>query len=102
MSHKSTLRLKLEQLGWDKRSIDRAVMYQINHKTLTDEDVIEYYTQPKELPFSVKCRQAGVNYESARRYKLAHRELTDKQVIEYYLSGKNINLSEKCRRAGIY
>lgn len=56
------------------------------------------------IPFTEKCRQAGINHGNAKAYKLAHPELTDEQVIEM-ISNQETNgepsLRSLCIKLGV-
>lgn len=65
-----------------------AYRYRSEHPELTDEQIIEYYKQPKPLTFKQKCIYSEINHNTANSYRHRHPELTDEQVINHFLQEK--------------
>ena len=88
-----------------KQAVDYRRYYKANHgKILSDDDIIIHYLTRRQ-PFKAKCREYGINPQTATNYKTRNPHLTDEEIIKHFLDKKDkeetVTFADKCRQANI-
>lgn len=96
-----TLADKFRELGVDPNT---GYAYIQNHPELTREQVLEYYSKPKEISLEKKLKEAQVGKRVYNRIKKENTELSVDEIIikcQEYLKEQENSLTNLCKKHGL-